>query len=255
VGAGIQEYGARGFAHAVRTAYEQLGFTIGTLAKCSNDYDLLTMQMAFHEIAHGYVKQVTREGTTTVERAAFELIADLLATEWFYNKMIVNTPDSEEYRQLRRVNSHAESIFLNALLTLQSQQALLALMAVAGAQRTGGTVSLAGGEVHPLGVQRYMLQHVHLFTLIASNFDRLLSPQHVQALQDDWDEKQDALVLAGVIPIKDMASILDTRECDTIETAANLIQELHVPELQKTLPALRNMRDLLTAGIQGKRKR
>jgi hypothetical protein len=173
-----------------------------------------------------------------------------VATEWFYNEMIVNTPDSEEYRHLRGMTSHADSIFLNALITLQSQQALLVLMAVAGAQRTGGAVSLASGEVHPPSMQRYMLQHVHLFTLIASNFGTLLSPQHFQALERNWDEKQDALVLAGVIPIEDMATILDTRECDTVETAANLIKELHVPELQKVLPTLESMRELLTAAIQ-----
>jgi hypothetical protein len=221
VNAGIQEYRTLGFAHGVRAAYQQLGLTIGTLAKSTNDFDLLSKQMAFHEIAHGYVKQVTREGTTTAEKAGFELIADLVATEWFYNQMIANTPDSEEYRNWRGANSHAESIFLNALTSLQSQQALLALMAVAGAQRAGGTVSLKGGEVHPSGLQRYMLQHVHLFTLIASNFSALLSPQHLQALQDDWDEKLDVLVLAGVIPTEDIATILDTRECDTIESAAN----------------------------------
>ena len=248
----IREYRAQGSAHAIRAAYEHLGLTINTLQRSSEDYNLLAMQMAYHEVAHGYLKQVTRKGSTKVEASAFELLADLVAVAWFYNHMIVNTPDTEEYRQFRRLKSHADSIFMNAMLTLRSQQALVILMAVAGAQRSGGAVSLASGEVHPPGMQRFMLQHVMLYTLIASNFGNLLLPEHFEAFQKEWDDNLDTLVRAGVIPLKDIETMLDTRECDTIEAAANLIEELCVPELQRLLPTLRAVRDWLTNAIAGR---
>jgi hypothetical protein len=251
----IREYHVQGIAPAIRAAYEHLGLTIGTLQRSSDDYNLLAMQMAYHEVAHGYLKQVTREGTTKVETSAFELLADLVAVAWFYNHMIVNTPDTEEYRRFRRSKSHADSIFMNAMLTLRSQQALVILMAVAGAQRSGGAVSLAAGEIHPPGMQRFMLQHVMLYTLIASNFGNLLLPEHFGVFQKDWDDNLDTLVRAGVIPLKDIETMLDTRECDTVEAAANLIEELRVPELQRLLPTLRAMRDWLTDAFAGRPKR
>ncbi len=248
----IREYRAQGSAHAIRAAYEHLGLTINTLQRSSEDYNLLAMQMAYHEVAHGYLKQVTRKGSTKVEASAFELLADLVAVAWFYNHMVVNTPDTEEYRQFRRLRSHVDSIFMNAMLTLRSQQALVILMAVAGAQRSGGAVSLASGEIHPPGMQRFMLQHVMLYTLIASNFGNLLLPEHFEAFQKEWDDNLDTLVRAGVIPLKDIETMLDTRECDTIEAAADLIEELRVPELQRLLPTLRAMRDSLTDAIAGR---
>jgi hypothetical protein len=251
----IREYRARGFGYAIRAAYEHLGLNMGTLQKCADEYNLLAMQMAYHEVAHGYLKQVTREGTTKIEASAFELLADLVAVAWFYNHMIVNTPDTEEYRDFRRLESHADSIFSNAILALRSQQALLILMAVAGSQRSGGAVSLAADKIHPPGMQRFMLQHVMLYTLIASNFANLLLPEHFEAFQKEWDDKLDTLIRAGVIPLKDIEAILDARECDTIEAAASLIEELRVPELQKLLPTLRAMRDWLTDAIARRRKR
>ena len=251
----IREYRVQGFAHAIRAAYEHLGLTIGTFQRSSEDYNLLAIQMAYHEVAHGYLKQVTRNTCTKVETSAFELLADLVAVAWFYNHMIVNTPDTEEYRQFRRLKSHADSIFMNAMLTLRSQQALVILMAVAGAQRSGGAVSLAAGESHPPGMQRFMLQHVMLYTLIASNFSNLLLPEHFDVFQKEWDDNLDTLVRAGVIPLKDIETMLDTRECDTIEAAANLIEELRVPELLRLLPTLRAMRDWLTDAIAGGRSR
>jgi hypothetical protein len=251
----IREYRAQGFAHAIRAAYEHLGLTLSTFQRSSEDYNLLSMQMAYHEVAHGYLKQVTRKGSTKVETSAFELLADLVAVGWFYNHMIVNTPDTEEYRQFRRSKSHADSIFMNAMLTLRSQQALVILMAVAGAQSSGGAVSLAAGEIHPPGMQRFMLQHVMLYTLIASNFGNLLLPEHFETFQKEWDDNLDTLIRAGAIPLKDIETMLDTRECDTIEAAANLIEELRVPELQRLLPTLRSVRDWLTDAIAERSKR
>ena len=103
-------------------------------------------------------------------------------------------------------------------------------------------------------MQRFMLQHVMLYTLIASNFGSLLLPEHFGTFQKEWDDNLDTLVRAGVIPLGDIETMLDTGECDTIEAAANLIEELRVPELQRLLPTLRAMRDWLTDAIAGKRR-
>jgi hypothetical protein len=116
-------------------------------------------------------------------------------------------------------------------------------------------VSLAAGETHPPGMQRFMLQHVMLYTLIASNFGNLLLPEHLEAFQKEWDDNLDTLVRAGVIPLKDIETMLDTQQCDTIEAAANLIKELRVPELQRLVPTLRAVRDWLTDAIARRRKR
>lgn len=248
--AGARTYRDKGFGPAVRAAYDHLGLTIRDLQKSSDDFNLLTTQMANHEVAHAYVQQATRrQPSTPLEKTSFELIADLVAAEWFYNKMIRNTPDTEEYREFRGMHSYAETIFANSLASLRSQQALVILMAIAGAQKTGGAISLAGGPTHPPGMQRYLLQHLHLYTLIRSNFSVFLSEDHLHQLDEDWDSKMDVLTQSGVIPVADLGVLLDTSECDTIEVAANLIEELGIPELKKVVPMLRNMRDLLSESL------
>lgn len=242
--AGVRKYKDSGVGPGIRAAYEYLGLTAGNLAKCMTDYDLLASQMAQHEVAHAYVQQVSREPTPTLaEKCGFEHVADLVATCWLYNKMIRNTPDSDEYRQFRGMSSYAETIFYNSLSALRSQQALLVLMAIAGAQRSGGVVSLDGGLAHPSGIHRYMLQHMVLYTLVASNFGNVLSDVQLQQLQDDFSAKMDVLVGSGAVPLADIRKLLDSSEYDAIEVAANLIEEMQVPELQKTLPSLRSLRD------------
>jgi hypothetical protein len=249
--AGVRKYRDNGFSSGVRAAYDHLGLTIGALERCVNDYDLLVMQMAYHEVGHAYIHQITRgPSPKIIERSSFELIADLVATSWFYTKTIRNTPDSEEYRHFRGMSSYAETIFSNSLIALRSQQALLTLMALAGAQRSGGVVSLAVGPIHPPGMQRYLLQHMLLHTLIASNCVSVLSEGHLQQLQDDWNAKMDVLLQSGIVPLVDVEKMLDPAECDTNEVAANLMEEFKVPELQKMVPTLRSIRDLLAGAAR-----
>jgi hypothetical protein len=192
-----------------------LGLTITNLQDCAHVYDLLAMQVAYHEVAHAYINHIVlKPSATDVEKSGCEYIADLLATEWFYNKWIRNTPDADEYRRARGMVSYADTIVCNSLSAFHSQLAMLVLMAIAGAQRTGGVVSLAGGTSHPPGLQRCLLSHVHLYTMIASNFGKLLSPQQFQQLEKDWSGKMDVLVQAGVIPLADLQGLLDEGECD-----------------------------------------
>jgi hypothetical protein len=173
----------------------------------------------------------------------------LVATGWLYDKMIRNTPDTAEYRQYRGMYSYAETIFANSVMTLRSQQAQLLLMAIAGAQRTKGLVSLAGGQTHPPELQRYQVQHVQLDTLIRSNFSAVLSSDQLQRLDEDWNSRVGVLVQAGAIPLSDLERMINVSDCDTIEVAANLIEELEIPELKKVVPMLRGWRELISESL------
>src|SRR4029077_21205244 len=88
-----------GVAAGVRAAYDHLGLTVTDLERCANDYDLLTKLIAYHEVGRAYTQLAVRTVTSPLESYALDLIADLLATQGFYEKMIVNTPDAEEYRR------------------------------------------------------------------------------------------------------------------------------------------------------------
>ena len=241
--AGVRAYRDKGFASAIRACYAHLGLQIWDLERCGDHYDLLTKLIANHEVAHAYIQQMTRKPQATqIEKMAFELIADMVATVWFYQKMIQHTPNTEEYRQFRGMNSYAETIFSNSLATLRHQQSLLVLMAIAGAQRTGGVVSLAGGQTHPAGLQRYLIQHAQLYTLIRSNFSSTLSEDHLRRIEADWDLRMDMLFQSGAIQRTDLEEIMDAREYDAMEVAANLIEGLRIIELEPLVSWLREMR-------------
>jgi hypothetical protein len=245
--AGIRTYRDKGLGPAIRAAYDHLGFKIIDLENCADYFDLLTKQIAYHEVAHAYVRQFMRKPVPTQkEQQAFELIADLVATEWFYNQMVRNTPDTDEYRCFRGMNTYADTILANAIITTQSQQASLMLSAIAGAQRSGGSVSLVGGAIHPPGLQRYQLQRIHLYTLIASNFSHILSQEQLNAIDQEWEDKIDTLARSGMLPLTDLESMFDLSQCERIEVAADLIEEMQIPELLKITDWLRATRGILS---------
>lgn len=66
--------------------------------------------IAYHEIAHAHTQHIAYAASRPVEKPALELIADLLATQWFYQKMVVNTPDTEQYRDFRKLSTHSQAI-------------------------------------------------------------------------------------------------------------------------------------------------
>jgi hypothetical protein len=254
--AGVQAYLNHGFGSAIRASYDHLDLKIWDLDASADHYDSLTKLIANHEVAHAYVQQMTRKTRSTkAETIAFELVADMVATAWLYNKMIRDTPDTGEYRKFRKMNTYAETILSNSLSTLRCQQALLILMAIAGAQRTGGTASLSGGDTHPAGLQRYELQHMHLYTLIRSNFSAVLSKEDLQKIDADLNLRMDVLIRSGVIQASDFEKLLDPSECDVIEIAANLIEELRIIELEQLVPSLREMRGTLSKLPRGSRNK
>jgi hypothetical protein len=249
--AGARAYKKRGFAHAIRASYDHLGLTFEDLHLSANAYDLLTKQIACHEVGHVYALHLEGgRSVTPVHRRAFELIADLLTSGWIYHKMIRNTPDTEEYRQMRGVSSHSEAIFSNCLMTQRSQEALLCFMALAGAQRSGGVFTLDGGRSHPPGLQRYFLQVVHFDTFVRSNFTTLLSSQQIALLSADRERNMTNLRSSGVVGLTDVDQYLDLREFDTIEAAADLIEEMNVQDLMPIVAVLREARELTLEKLQ-----
>jgi len=252
--AGVRAYRDKGIAHAIRAGYETLGLRILDMQNCADDFDMLSKQIAYHEVGHAYIKQFMRDREwTPLQCRAYELMADLVGTEWLYNGMVRNTPDSDEYREFRGLDTYADTIFANAIMSMRAQQANLILAAIAGAQRKQGQLSLAGGETHPPGLQRYQLQHIHLYTLIASNFSKVLSKGQLSAIERDWGDKMDILVRSGVLPLDDLEDSLDLSHCDTINVAADLIVEQNVPELQKVAPFLRETRKHLAHVLQSRK--
>jgi len=242
--AGIRAYRERGIGHAIRASYNHLGLTMSQLKECGLDYDLIAKQIAYHEIAHAYVEQMTSQlRPTQSERRSFELVADLVATQWMYQKMIANTPDTSEYRRVAGLNSYAETILANTVRTLRAQQGLLIVMALAGAQRSQGSVTLAGGKTHPSGVQRFLLQHTHLYTLIRSNFSTVLSQNQFDQVDADWDERVEVLIRSGLLPVRDIQTALDETECETAGLAAELVEKRNIKELKGILPLLRSIRN------------
>ena len=252
--AAVRVYKQRGLSHSIRACYEYYGFTISDYSRVQHSYDLLTKLMAYHEIGHAYANHLTcGRDLNAVTRRGFELIADLLATTWFYNGYIRNTPDDNGYRQARGCGSYSESIFTNCIEAQRTHIILLTLMAFAGAQQSGGRLNVGGGISHPPGLQRHMLQHVHLGTLIESNSARVLSREQIVALGDDWKAAFDCLISAGIIPPKDIEAHLDPQECDTIEAAANAIEAMSVEELKPAVPFLLQARGIHMDALTGRR--
>lgn len=251
---GVRSYKKDGLGHGIRTLYDRGGLTIAHYAEVQNSYDLLTKLIAYHEIGHAYADHLScGQDLNAVSKRGFELIADLLATTWFYNGYVRNTPDDEEYRRRRGVASYAESIFANAVVAQRTHLLLIALMAIAGTQQNDGLVTLEGGISHPPGLQRHMLQHMHLTTLIESNFGHVLSREQFEAFDVDWNRLIDSFVQSGLIPIKDIEMMLDPRECDTIEAAADAIHAMDVRDLKPAVPVLLEVRELLIDALAGKR--
>lgn len=246
--AGVREYKQRGLGHAIRAAH---GACVDVEhSRACHSFDLLTKLLASHEAGHVYANHFAMaQDANAVTRRGLELIADLLSTTWFYNKYIRNTPDDSSYRQARNVASHAEAVFVNSMEAQRSQLALLALMAIAGAQRNGGRVTLDGGSTHPPGLQRHMLQHVHLGTLIESNFGSLLTQEYFSILEKDHQALLASLVGSGVIPPTEVLSQLDSREFDTVEAAALTIQRMGIEELTPAVPVLLQAREIAAKSL------
>lgn len=243
----VKAYKLDGFAASLRAAYDKSGLAITEVSgEAVLAYDLLTKQIAFHEVAHGYAELLTSREQNPVRRRSFELVADLLATQWMYKKVVVNTPDTAAYREWTGSTSYGDSIYTNCMSLQRSYFSLLCLFALAGAQKTGGKLTLDGGVSHPPGMQRHVLQHVHFMTLVRSNYADVLSPEQFATLDADWSHMISMLHSAGILSNSDLQAGFDPRESDTIEAAADVIEDTNISELNSLVPVLRDVRETLS---------
>jgi hypothetical protein len=56
--------------------------------------------------------------------------------------------------------------------------------------------------------------------------------------------------MSGVVRLTDVDQYVDVREFDTIEAAADLIEEMNVRDLMPIIPALREVRELTLEKLQ-----
>jgi hypothetical protein len=244
--AAVKAYKQGGISAALRAAYDKAELVITEVnCEATLTFDLLAKQIGYHEVAHGYANLLGGQEENPVRRRSFELVADLLATQWLYKGMIVNTPDTAAYRKFTGAVSYGESIYRNCQSVQRSYFALLGLFALAGAQRTGGRVSLDGGTTHPPGMQRHVLLHVHFMTLVRSNFAKVLSGDQLNSLDKDWSRMLGRFHEAGIILTSDIQANLDPREADTLEAAADVIESKGIKEVNHVVPLLRDARHLL----------
>ena len=241
----VREYRSGGCGFAVRAAFNHFGIGPLTIYDRFETYCGLSRLIANHEVAHAYTLQMTkRPPKDAAESRAFEILADSVAAVWSYRKCIAQTPDTSEYREFRGLNTYADCIYSNASGAMKTQLLLVLLMAIAGAQRTAGHVTLAGGTRHPSSILRGLFQHINLNTLVASNYSSILSREQLAHLRAIFAEGLLKLVAGSVLSGPEIPLVFDDHEVAAIETAGELLNEIDIPELRKARPAFSSIRPL-----------
>lgn len=231
----LSVYKTDGLASCIRRFTELAGVGVWDLNDCAATYDLLIQFIANHEIAHAYVGQFTENADHhgAREHRAFEIIVDTLATQWIYNHMIINTPDTDEYREFRGTSTHRESIYQNALLVLDGQILRFLVFAFASALANRGRVVLDGGVVHPHALLRCLIQHVHFMTLLQSNFSNHLTEEDFHELDRYYGFYMSIFAQVGFFAADDAKAFKDQGALDDFFRAYELVEEYDIGELKK----------------------
>ena len=230
----LKSYRDQGLASAIRALYESYGISVLDIKHSNNRYDACAQFIANHEIAHAYVGQLasTVRQLKAEEYKAFEFVVDLVATQWMYRQLIINTPDSTEYRDFRGTSDHAESILLNGYRMAESQILILLLFAIGSALTNNGRVSLEGGLVHPHSMVRHLMQHVHFSTLMLSNWTEKVGQAQLEQLAQYSIQFMGVFADAGLLSRNDVAAIESPETIQEHETARKLIEEFGVTDLE-----------------------
>jgi hypothetical protein len=252
-GQALKTYRTFGLASCIRRFTELVGIQIWDLNKCGLTYDVLIQFVANHEIAHAYVGQLTDPSGqhSAQDQRAFELIVDTLATEWIYNHMIRNTPDTEAYRKFAGVASYKDSIYHNVRLVLEGQILTFLVFAFAGALLHQGRVVLDGGLVHPHVLIRTMIQHVHFMTLVESNFSDHLQKEDFDELDNFYGFYMSLFAKAGFFNADDAKAMIDIRTAEDFYRAYELVEKYNIPDLKKSRGLFRfasSLRDKMKSG-------
>jgi len=232
----LEVYRSQGLASSIRKLFDLSGIQVLGLDECGCTYTLLVEFIANHEVAHAYVGQLTSSSGhhSSTDQRAFELIVDILATEWIYRHWVVNTPDTDVYRRFRGTSSYEDSIFQNAILVLKGQIMTFLVFAFAGTLVNKGRVVLDGGVMHPHALLRCMFQHVHFMTLLQSNFADILSKKQFHQLDEYYRFFISIFAETGFFNADDAKVLTDTQTAEDFCRAYELIEEYGIKELEKS---------------------
>ena len=227
----VKEYNDKGLAHAIRTSYNYFHHDVFDMNEYGNDYDLMSMHLAYHEIAHVYTISNIKNLTNPAKSCALEIIADLVAVTWIYSSMIKNTPDTKEYREYRGLKSYSETIKSNSIICLNSIMTYSLLLGISSAQNNNGEIRYDGTLSHPNSLLRVVLQAIHLLTLISTYFSDVLTENQIEELNNEYKEKFNYILNSGFINKESRINFFDKSEFENMEKAIELIKEYEIKEL------------------------
>ena len=244
----VRIYKEHGLGDAIRASHEFFSVSFFDCELYWDTFDGVLKFIAHHEIAHAYTTAVQSDANNLkpIDKCAFELIADLLATTWLFSHLIHGTPDTEAYRKFRGIDTYAECIKDNAIRCVNSLLGTLLLFALAGAQSTGGRLSLSGGTDHPHGFHRVTLALGHLFNLIYANYSKVHSTDQQKEVDIEYRRNMSIFIKSGVIKGVDLCALRDEAERENLQRAAELIEEKNILEL---LPAVSSIRSGYCSGL------
>ena len=225
-----------GLASSIRLFFKSQKINILDIQKSVNYYDICTKFIANHEIAHAYVGQLSpsTRSMDNSEIRAFEYIVDLISTQWLYKKVIINTPNSQEYFEFRGLESYSDCIYFNALSLIEGQVLIFLLFAFAGAIINRGKVYLDGGDFHPHSLFRYYIQNIHFMTLLESNFQNHLSSERIEQIQSYALSFLGLFARIGFFSENDLNIISDKNRYNDFLNAYNLVDEFDIKDLKKS---------------------
>lgn len=227
----VRSYRIEGAASAIRTGYESLGINMGTVEQSMDHFDTLSYLIANHEVAHIHVGQLSKEFSDLNEHSkAYEIISDLISTEWLFRRYVYLTPDTEDYRTNRHFGSHAEAVWANAKWAIESQLILLILMGASSAQNSSGRFHFDEGINHPGSFIRYWLQKAWLFSAIEGHFGNLLGNTY-QDLKRIWEEYFGILCESGLISRRALKQVIDGHDNDIISQVEMLVKTKKIEDL------------------------
>lgn len=191
-------------------------FNLDIKAVCgwiSEYYDLCCKIIAYHEVAHAYVGQLFFSNSISKNHVkAFEYAADLVSTEWFYNTYIRNTPNTQEYREFRRIETYNECLTTNYHVANKTYFMMLLYIGISKALLTDGSLDLDGGRTHPNSLSRLLMQRMHFDTFCMSNYSEVFTKDYMSKSDTYFGSLTELFVKSGVIQQSDLKAILKIKE-------------------------------------------
>lgn len=232
-----------GFEPGLRTFYEGVDLGLGDLQPAMHSFDLVAQFIGNHEVAHAYTRQLNRPADQLgkSDGRACEVLADLVATEWLYNMMVRNTPDTAEYREMRGFKTHSQSILSNAEAVVESQVLMFLTLAISSAIDGDGSVTLDGGSSHPNTFLRYSLQQIQFTTLVLSNQSQHVSEADLAPVDAMWSECLELFMSSGLVSTTDVLASFEQGCWADLARATELVGQLGVKELETAVPILRKL--------------